>query len=162
MTDYTNNYFRTMNDIGKGYEAARAQRRLEKGRLMEANDWEGVKRWNEREEKEFPYPFSRGQMSAFRAWQNTNTHKSSVDEESVLEVNDLPWDGGAHDFIQTIKQAGIRYFAITDRGTALMEMLHVFKDEEGCKLIGLCKVDRIEERWGGIEVEACNGILMET
>ena len=93
MTDYTNNYFRMMNDIGTGYEAARVIRKAEKDALMKADDWDGVKAWNQREEKEFPFPFSRGQMNAYRAWQNSTANESSVSGESILEVNDLPWAG---------------------------------------------------------------------
>ena len=155
MTDYTNNYFRTMNDIGKGYEAARVARKAEKDALMKADDWDGVKAWNAREEKEFPFPFSKGQMSAYRAWQN-----STANESSIFEVNDLPWDNEAHDFITCLKEAGITEFAVTDQSTALMRVLHILADEEGCKLEGLCKVTRSERRWGEDETTEHNGILM--
>ena len=154
MTDYTNNYFRMMNDIGKGYETARAARKAEKDALMKADDWDGVKAWNERE-KQFPFPFSKGQMSAYRAWQN-----SSANESSYFEVNDLPWDKEAHDFVETLKEAGITEFAITDQSTALMRVLHILADEEGCKLVGLCKVTRSEKRWGEEGTEEYDGILM--
>ena len=155
MTDYTNNYFRTMNDIGKGYEAARVARKAEKDALMKADDWDGVKAWNAREEKEFPFPFSKGQMSAYRAWQN-----STANESSIFEVNDLPWDNEAHDFITCLKEAGITEFAVTDQSTALMRVLHILADEEGCKLEGFCKVIRSERRWGEDETTEHNGILM--
>ena len=155
MTDYTNNYFRMMNDIGTGYEAARAARKAEKDALMKADDWDGVKAWNAREEKEFPFPFSKGQMSAYRAWQN-----STANESSIFEVNDLPWDNEAHDFITCLKEAGITEFAVTDQSTALMRVLHILADEEGCKLEGFCKVIRSERRWGEDETTEHNGILM--
>ena len=160
MTDYTNNYFHMMNDIGTGYEAARVIRKAEKDALMRADDWDGVKVWNQREEKEFPFPFSRGQMSAYRAWQNSTAKESSLGGESILEVNDLPWAKDAHDFVETLKEAGITQFAITDRSTALMELLHVLTDEEGCRMISLCKVIRSEKRWGEEGTEEYEGILM--
>ena len=160
MTDHTNNYFKMMNDIGTGYQNAKAIRAKEKDALMKADDWDSIKAWNEREEKCFPFPFSKGQMSAYRAWQNSTANESSVNGEKILEVNDLPWDYEAHDFAQTLKEAGITEFAITDRSTALMELLHILADEEGCKVVELCKVTRSEKRWGGTETEILNGILM--
>ena len=160
MTDYTNNYFRMMNDIGTGYEAARVQRKAERDTLMKADDWDGVKAWNAREEKEFSFPFNRGQMSAYRAWQNSTANESSLGNESILEVSDLPWAKDAHNFIETLKEAGITQFAITDRSTALMELLHVLAAEEGCRMISLCKVTRSEKRWGEEGTEEYDGILM--
>ena len=154
MTDYTNNYFKMMNDIGTGYEAARAARKVEKDALMKADDWDGVKAWNERE-KAFPFPFSAGAMNAYRAWQETTSNESSC-----FEVSDLPWAKDAHDFITTLKEAGITEFAITDSSTSLMELLHVLADEEGCRMLGLCKVIRSEKRWGEEGTESYDGILM--
>ena len=159
MTDYTNNYFKTMRDIGEGYEAARTARKAEKDALMKADDWDGVKAWNERE-KAFPFPFSKGQMSAYRAWQNSTANESDVSGESILEVNDLPWDNEAYDFITCLKEAGITQFAVTDQSTALMRVLHILADEEGCRMVGLCKVTRSERRWGEEETETYDGILM--
>lgn len=154
MTDYTTGYFQMMSDIGHGYEAARVQRKAEKEALMKADDWDGVKAWNERE-KQFPFPFSAGYMKAYRAWQ-----ESTENQSSTFEVQDLPWAKDAHDFIACLKEAGITEFAITDRSTALMELLHVLADEEGCKMTGLCKVTRNENRWGEEGTETYDGILM--
>ena len=154
MTNHTNTYFQTMRNIGEGYESARVARKAERDALMKADDWDGVKAWNERE-KAFPFPFSGGAMKAYQAWQN-----STADESSTFEVNNLPWAKEAHDFIATLKEAGITEFAITDRSTALMELLHVFADEEGCKMLGLCKVTHSEKRWGEDETTEHEGILM--
>ena len=159
MTNHTNTYFQTMRDIGEGYERARVARKAERDALMKADDWDGVKAWNERE-KAFPFPFSKGYMSAYRAWQNSTANESGVSGESILEVNDLPWDNEAHDFITCLKEAGITQFAVTDQSTALMRVLHILADEEGCKLKGFCKVTRSERRWGSEEIEIYDGILM--
>ena len=99
-------------------------------------------------------------MNAYRAWQDSTANESSVNNESILEVNDLPWAKDAHDFVETLKEAGITEFAITDRSTALMELLHVFTDEECCKMISLCKLTRSEKRWGEEGTEEYEGILM--
>ena len=74
MTNHTNTYFQTMNNAGEAYEAARVARRAERDALMEAEDREGLKAWNERE-KAFPFPFSIGAMKAYRAWKNSTISK---------------------------------------------------------------------------------------
>ena len=161
MTEYTNGYFRMMSDIGHGYENARQQRKAEKEALIKADDWDGVKAWNERE-KSFPFPFSNGHMKAYRAWQESTTNQSFISNHvDALEVNDLPWDKDAHDFITCLKEAGISEFAVTDQSTALMRLLHIFEDEEGCHFYGLCKVTRSENRWGEEGTETYDGILIK-
>ena len=151
MTEFTNGYFRMMDDIGKGYDDAKALRDAEKEKLMSADDWEGVKIWNERE-KNFPFPFSDGYMKAFWAWIDSTRYKTEV-----FAVSELPWEKDAHDFVACLREAGISEFAITDRSTNLMPLLHAFA-KEGCSMKGLCDVKYINDRWG--EEEMRNGILM--
>ena len=139
MTDYTNGYFQMMNDIGVGYENARVERLRRKEALTREENWEGLRLWEKREKKNFPFPFSKGQTAAYRAWKTSQLHRTSH-----FEVSELPWDTEAHDFIQTLREAGVTEFAITDRSTALMELLHLFADEEGCRMVGLCKVERTD------------------
>ena len=62
--------------------------------------------------------------------------------------------------LETLKEAGITQFAITDRSTALMELLHVLAEEEGCRMVSLCKVTRSEKRLGEEGTEEYEGILM--
>jgi len=152
MTDYTNKYFQLMSDISSGYENARKHRESEKEQLGKANDLDAIKAWNERE-KQFPFPFSRGQIDAYRAWQCSMDNGSSY-----FEVPDLPWEKDAHDFVTTLKEAGITEFAVTDRSTALMELLHVLVNEEGCKIVGLCTVMRRKAQRQ--ETEEYAGILI--
>lgn len=159
MNDYTNGYFKMMRDIGEGYEAARVRRKAEKDALMKANDWDGVKAWNERE-KNFPFPFSHGAMKAFYAFENSRRSESRVNGERVFEVSDLPWEKDVHDFAVCLKEAGVAEFAVTDQSTALMRLLHILADEEGCRMVGLCKVTRSENRWGEDGTEDYDGILM--
>ena len=151
MTDFANGYFKMMQDIGKGYEDAKAIRLAEKEKLMNSDNWDGVKAWYERE-KSFPFPFSDGYMKAYWAWNESTRYNTEV-----FEVSELPWQKDAHDFISCLKEAGISEFAITDRSTALMDLLHAF-EKEGCTMKGLCEVKHIDERWG--EKETRNGILM--
>ena len=159
MNEYTIGYFRKMRETGTEYEKARVQRKAEKDALMKADNWDGVQAWNERE-KSFPFPFSAGGMKAFYAFENSRANKSRVDSESILEVKDLPWDKDAHDFVTTLREAGVTEFAVTDQSTALMRVLHILAYEEGCRMDGLCKVTRSENRWGEDGDEDYDGILM--
>lgn len=152
MKKFTNAYFEKMQSIGIEYEQAKAERRIEKDNILKAGNEAALEKWYERE-NHFPYPFSRGQTTAFRAW------KESVDHcADIFECNDLPWDKDTHDFVVTLREAGITELAITDRSTALMEGLHLL-EAEGCRLISLCKVSRTEKRWGGTEATEVLGIL---
>ena len=151
MKNYTNGYFRMMKDIGEGFERIRAQRKAEKEELIKNEDWDALEKWYERE-KSFPAPFSQGYIKAYRAWMESTEYNSDV-----FEVRDLPWEKDAHDFIICLKEARVSEFAITDRSTALMDLLHAF-EKEGCTMKGLCEVKHTDERWG--EKEIRNGILM--
>ncbi len=153
MTEFTNGYFKMMHDIGEGYERARSIRNKEKEELIERKDWKGVDAWNERE-KSFPFPFSAGYMKAYRAWKHSTEYKTDY-----FEVNDLPWEDDAHDFLICLKEAGVEEFAITESSTALMGVLHAL-GKEGCQMRGFCEVKRIENNWGEDEVKTYNGILM--
>ena len=153
MTEFTNGYFKMLEDIGEGYERARSIRKREKEELIKKDDWDGVDAWNERE-KSFPFPFSDGYMKAYWAWKNSIDHSSDT-----FEVNDLPWEKDAHDFVACLKEAGVSEFAITDKSTGLMDVLHAL-GKEGCEMKGLCTVKRIENNWGEDETKTYNGILM--
>lgn len=100
--------------------------------------------------------FTDGQLKAYRAW-----IESTRDESSAFEVRDLPWDKDTHDFVETLRAAGIAEFAVTDRSTALMQLLHLLT-AEGCRMQGLCKVTRREVRWGSEGTEKYPGILFHT
>lgn len=97
-----------------------------------------------------------GQGKAFRAWL-----RSVQSESGIFEVEDLPWAKDTHDFVETLRAAGSTEFAVTDRSTDLMELLHRLADE-GCTMQGLCKVTRSETRWGGEGTKEYPGILFRT
>lgn len=100
--------------------------------------------------------FTDGQLRAYRAWL-----ESTRNESSTFEVQDLPWDRDIHDFVETIRAAGVTEFAVTDQSTALMRLLHLLA-AEGCTMQGLCKVTRSETRWGGEGTKEYPGILFRT
>ena len=147
-----NAYFQAMNQTGAEFGKARAQREAEKDAILKAEDWAALEAWHERK-KGIKYPFTAGQDKAFCAW------LSSVrDESSTFEVQDLPWDKDTHDFVETIRAAGITEFAVTDQSTAMMRLLHLLV-AEGCTMQGLCKVTRSEARWGEEGTAEYPGIL---
>ena len=98
-------------------------------------------------------PLTDGKHKAYIAWV-----KSLRSQSSIFEVEDLPWDKDTHDFVETLRAAGITEFAVTDQSTALMRLLHLLA-AEGCTMQGLCKVTRSEIRWGGESTEEYQGIL---
>ena len=139
MTNFTNAYFEEMQNTGIAYEQAKAERRIEKEQILKSSDDAALERWYERENN-FPYPFSRGQTTAFRAWKESIDHSADI-----FECNDLPWDKDTHDFVVTLREAGIKEFAVTDKSTALMEELHLL-EAEGCRLVSLYKVSRVVQK----------------
>ena len=97
-----------------------------------------------------------GKHRAYIAWFNSFRNQSSA-----FEVDDLPWPREIHEFVETIRAAGVTEFAVTDRSTGLMEGLHLLA-AEGCAMQGLCKVTRNEMRWGGEGTTEYDGILFRT
>jgi hypothetical protein len=57
-----------------------------------------------------------------------------------LELSDFLWDREVHDFIETMRNAGIKSFVFTNTSTAVMDNLHSFA-EEGCTIDGLCIIN---------------------
>lgn len=67
---------------------------------------------------------SYGQGYAYRAWRDSLENGSSA-----FEVHELPWSdadlaGEMRKFIDTLREAGIDSFIVTDESTALMRCLH--------------------------------------
>lgn len=137
-----NTYFEAIEQTITEYQKAKMERKAEKEIILKSDDKAALDAWYERE-KAIQYPFTHGQDRAFYSWVN------SVREEcSTFEVRDLPWEQDIHDFVETLRAAGITEFAVTDQSTALMSSLHLLASE-GCTIQGLCKVTRSETRWGG-------------
>ncbi len=64
MTEQTKAYFHRMYETASAFGQARAEREKEKDALIEANDWNAVSAWRERE-KQYPDPFTPGQYKAY-------------------------------------------------------------------------------------------------
>ena len=64
-----------------------------------------------------------GQHYAYRAWRD-----SLENDASTFEVRELPWGQKVKEemtsFVETLREAGVDRFAVTDQSTSLMESLH--------------------------------------
>ena len=73
-------------------------------------------------------------------------------------MDDYTWEGTeTHDFIDTLRKAGITSLVTTNQSTGLMRNLHDFA-AEGCEMLGLCTITRKDNRWGGDTEEKVMGI----
>jgi len=151
MNERMNGFFGEMETAARKFETARAARNAEKEELCRAGDWDGVEAWGERE-KQFAFPYTDGQIRAYRTWKRSMDRNSSM-----LEAEDLPWEKDIPDFVRTLREAGAETFAVTDQSTALMRSLHALA-AEGCTVEGLCTITRREDRYGSVEEREMQGI----
>ena len=80
--------------------------------------------------------YSAGALKAFWSWKNS-VHFGN----NELEVSDFIWDKNVTEFVNTLREAGIKSFVVTNQSTALMQNLHAFV-ENGCELVELCVFKR--------------------
>ena len=108
---------------------------------MKANEFfNEMKRTARAWDKTSDFPYTSGAMKALYAW------AFSIDNgENELEMNEFTWSRENHDFIETLRKAGIKTFVVTNSGTSLLENLHAYA-AEGCTMIGLCTITR-HDRW---------------
>lgn len=153
MMNTNNSYFKEMKRIGYAWEEARVERKNRKQQIIDTLGWdsEELKAWYE-EDKAAAFPFSQGASKAYRAWAGSISRK-----EDEVEMDDFLWGKEAHDFIDTLRKAGIHTFVYTNQSTAVMENLHAFA-AEGCTMDGLCTITRHEDRWGDEEPTEVMGI----
>lgn len=153
MMNKDNNYFEEMKRIGYAWEEARVERKNRKQQIIDTLGWdsEELKAWYE-EDKAAAFPFPQGASKAYRAWAGSISRK-----EDEVEMDDFLWEKEVHDFIDTLRKAGIQTFVYTNQSTAVMENLHAFA-AEGCTMDGLCTVTRHEDRWGDEEPTEIMGI----
>lgn len=153
MMNTNNSYFEEMKRIGYAWEEARVERKNRKQQIIDTHGWdsEELKAWYE-EDKAAAFPFPQGASKAYRAWAGSISRK-----EDEVEMDDFLWEKEVHDFIDTLRKAGIQTFVYTNQSTAVMENLHAFA-AEGCTMDGLCTITRHEDRWGDEEPTEVMGI----
>ena len=150
----TNTYFEELDRIARDFEQRHEAHKAQKQQIIDEKGWdsEELKTWYKEEEENFQYPISAGACKAYRAWATSLSR-----QEDELEMDDFLWEKEVHDFIETLRSAGIDTFVYTNQSTAVMENLHAFA-AEGCTMTGLCTITRHENRWGDEEPTEVMGI----
>ena len=154
ISEYTDGYFGMMYDIGIGYQIARDQRVRERERLLRQKDSEAALIEWEKREQQFPFPFSRGQTTAYNAWK-----ESKANGLGIVECRDLPWEKDFQDFIETLREARIDAILVTDSAFRNKRYIYLF-EEAGCIIVGPQIFVRHEKRSTGIENVDATGILV--
>ena len=153
MLSRENAAFEEMKQAGHEWEEARVERKARKQRIIDTYGWdsEELKAWYE-EDTAAKFPFPQGACKAYRAWASNISR-----QEDELEMDDFLWEKEVHDFIEALRNAGIKTFVYTNQSTSVMENLHAFA-AEGCVMEGLCTITRRESRWGDEEPAEVMGI----
>ena len=146
-----NTYFAELEAIARDYETRHDAHKKLKQQIIDTKGWdsEELKAWYAEEENDFQYPISAGACKAFRAWRYSDTDEVIMDDHC--------WDKERHDFIDTLRKAGITSLVVTNQSTGLMEDLHGYA-AEGCTMLGLCTITKKENRWGEETEEQIMGI----
>jgi hypothetical protein len=145
-----NAFFEEMYRIGCEWSKAHKAHEELKEQIIATKGWDSpeLKAWYA-EEEQMKFPFSSGANKAFRAWRYTEG------EEVIMD--DFCWDRERHDFIDALRQAGIRSFVVTNQSTGLMEDIHGYI-AEGCRLEGPCTIIKKDSRWGEETEETIQGL----
>ena len=153
MLNRKNEYFENLRKIGEDYEKARKVHEEKKLEIIENCGWDSdeLKAWYD-VKANMEYPIPSGACKAYRAFQNT-IEKG----EDEIFMNDFLWDREVKDFIEALRAAGFTTFIYTNQSTAMMENLHGF-EAEGCRMEGLCKIKRMERRFGENREEEILGV----
>ena len=156
MLSQNNTYFEELRKLGYEFEEQRRAHEAKKEEIIEKYGWESdeLKAWYE-EKAAMKFPIESGAMKAHWAWVRSLEHGN---EE--LEMNDFLWEKEVKDFVDALRKAGFKSFIYTNTSTAVMENLHQLA-AEGCTMIGLCTIERMEDRWGKEEKVSIQGIRFE-
>lgn len=153
MLNRNNAHFEKLEKIGTEYEEKRQALEGRKQEIIDIFGWdsEELKEWY-KEKEQLTYPVPAGACKAYRAWRQTIER-----EEDEVEMNDFLWDREVEDFVECLRKAGIKTFVYTNQSTAVMENLHDF-EKAGCRMQGLCRIERTERRFGAEQTEEIPGI----
>ncbi len=151
-----NAFFMEMKEIGHAWEERRVERRERKTKIIDKYGWdsEELEAWYV-EDNADKFPFTRGERKAYTAW------AESLNRDEVgLEMSEFLFEDEVHDFIATLRKAGIHSFIYTNNSTAVMENIHAFAAE--CfGITCLCNAVRHENRWGEEQTYEVHGIRFQ-
>lgn len=152
----TNTYFEELDRIARDFEERHEAHKALKQQIIDTKGLysEEMDAWCKEEEENFQYPISAGACKAYRAWRYSDS-----DTDEVI-MNDFTWKKERHDFIDTLRKAGIQTLVVTNQSTSLMEDLHGYA-AEGCTMLGLCTITKKETRWGEETEEQIMGVRFQ-
>ena len=147
-------FFEKLHSTGVAFESAKQIRLNEKSKILEKPNHDvELEQWYKREEA-FSFPLTRGATIALQDW-----HSYCELSKNYFECDDLPWEKDLLSYIETLRNAGLTEFVITDHSTALMDSIHLICSYQ-CELVSLATVIRNEKRWGAYEENTIPGILI--
>lgn len=125
MTNLKDNYcFNVMKRTSEMYEEIIGAHESKKESVIETYGWDSpeTQEWyNKYDEIKKNFLFNGGQCKAYRAW------CSSVKwNHEIFVLDEFLWDDEINDFIQTLREAGIKEFAYMNSSTAVMNNIHGF------------------------------------
>ena len=152
----TNTYFEELKRINKDFEERHEAHKALKQQIIDTKGWdsEELDAWYKEEKENFQYPISAGASQAYRAWRYSDS-----DTDEVI-MNDFTWKKERHDFIDTLRKAGIQTLVVTNQSTGLMEDLHGYV-AEGCTMLGPCTITKKDTCWGEETEEQIMGIRLQ-
>lgn len=120
-----NNYcFNVMKNTNQMYQNLIEAHENKKESIIETYGWDSpeTNKWYEKyDEIKKSFPFNGGQRKAFRAWQSSVRYG-----DEIIILDEFLRDDEVNDFIQTLKEAGIKEFAYMNSSTAVMNNIHGF------------------------------------
>ena len=145
-----NAYFEEFARVCEEWTRKHDAHKAAKQSIIDAFGWDSdeLKAWYA-EKEQMTFPFSQGTCKAYRAW------RYSEGDEVIME--DFTWDAERHDFIETLRKAGIETFVVTNASTGLMTDLHGYA-AEGCEMLGLCAIAKKTHRFGEDKEERIMGV----
>lgn len=125
MANLKDNYcFNVMKKTSEMYEKMISAHENKKESIIETYGWDSqeTNEWYEKNDKlKREFPFTGGQCKAYRAWQSSVRYG-----DEIIILDEFLWDDEVDDFIQTLKEAGIKEFAYMNSSTAVMNNIHGF------------------------------------
>lgn len=158
ISEYSDRFFREMNDTGIKYLADKEQRLNERETLLrQGGSEDDLMEWSERE-NHYPFPFSRAQLAAYNDWKVSKSNGLEI-----IECRSLPMETDIRDYIGTFRKAKIEAIIVTDPVFSLKSRSKdyiLFFEEAGCTIVGPRKFVRYERSATGRQAVDVTGTLI--
>ena len=138
-----NTYFDEMYRIGREWNQKHTAHVKLKEEIIKTRGWDSpeLEAWYAEEEK-MKFPFSNGANKAYRAW------RYSQGDEVIME--DFCWDAERHDFIDTLRKAGMKTFVTVNQSTGYPRRFLMREDSQSSNYLHSFqnKTSRIKNAYG--------------